>query len=56
MYTTTSENGILNNYAKDPEMYFAQYPSPEQQRRYLIQGWLAIGFVVSLIFTACAVS
>ena len=56
MYTTISENGILNNYAKAPKMYFAEYPSPEQQRRYLIQGCLALGLVVSLLLTAFAVS
>ena len=56
MYTTTSENGILNNYAKAPQMYFAEYPGSEQQRRYVIQGCLAIGFVVSLLLTAFAIS
>jgi len=34
MYTT--EEGILNNYAAEPAVYFAEYPSPEQQR-YLVQ-------------------
>lgn len=56
MYTTTNENGILNNYAKTPEMYFAQYPSPEQQRLYVIQAWLAAGLVASLVLTAFVVS
>lgn len=38
MYTTINEEGILNNYATEPEMYYADYPSPEQQRSYTFQG------------------
>ncbi|MFB2933694.1 photosystem II assembly protein Psb34, partial [Aerosakkonemataceae cyanobacterium BLCC-F154] len=37
MYTT-NEEGILNNYAVEPPVYFAEYPSQEQQQRYLFQG------------------
>lgn len=56
MYTTTDETGRLNNYATEPEMYFAAYPSPEQQRSYVKQGSLAVLFAVSLLFLAFAVS
>ncbi|NER84478.1 MAG: ssl1498 family light-harvesting-like protein, partial [Leptolyngbya sp. SIO1D8] len=38
MFTTIDETGRLNNYAVEPEMYFASYPSPEQQQRYMLQG------------------
>ncbi len=48
MYTT-NEEGILNNYATEPQMYYAQYPSPEQQRRYIFQGAIATLFVTSLV-------
>ncbi|MBD1823032.1 ssl1498 family light-harvesting-like protein, partial [Cyanobacteria bacterium FACHB-DQ100] len=34
MYTTRNEDGILNNYASEPTMYFAEFPSSEQQQRY----------------------
>ncbi|WP_204105541.1 MULTISPECIES: ssl1498 family light-harvesting-like protein, partial [Spirulina sp. CCY15215] len=44
MYTTTNENGVLNNYSSEPEMYYAQYPSPEQQERYALQGAIAFLF------------
>ena len=55
MYTT-NEEGILNNYAAEPAMYFAEYPSPEQQRSYVIQGAVAFLFVALTIFTALGVS
>jgi hypothetical protein len=32
---TIDEEGSLNNYAIEPEMSKAEYPSPKQQRRYL---------------------
>lgn len=56
MYTTTDEHGVMNNYASEPEIYYAQSPSPEQQRNYLLQGGIALLFVVSIVLTALAVS
>ena len=44
MNTVQLDNGAINNYAAEPETYYATYPSPEQQRSYLVQG--AIGFAV----------
>jgi hypothetical protein len=55
MYTT-NEEGILNNYAAEPAVYFAEYPSPEQQRRYLVQGAVAFLFVALTLVTALGVS
>jgi hypothetical protein len=55
MYTV-NETGVLNNYAVEPELYFAEYPSPEQQRRYMFQGAVAILLVSVTILTALAVS
>ena len=55
MYTTTNENGILNNYASEPEIYYAQYPSPEQQERYALQGAIALLFVGTLFLTALSI-
>lgn len=55
MYTTNSE-GILNNYAAEPAMYFAEYPSPEQQQRYVLQGAVAFVFVALTILTTLVVS
>ncbi|MEM9090868.1 MAG: ssl1498 family light-harvesting-like protein [Cyanobacteria bacterium P01_F01_bin.53] len=55
MYTTTDETGRLNNYATEPQMYFASYPSPEQQRSYLVQGGIATALVVSLLTIAACI-
>ena len=55
MYTTTTE-GLLNNYATEPQVYFAQYPSPEQQQQYALQGAIATLLVVALTLTTFAVS
>ena len=56
MYTTTNENGVLNNYPVAPKMYYASYPDALQQRRYLIQGLLAMVGVGSLLLTALVIS
>ncbi|ASC73088.1 hypothetical protein XM38_040500 [Halomicronema hongdechloris C2206] len=56
MYTTTDERGILNNYAIEPPVHLAEYPSPEQQRRYKLQGALAALFVSTLVMVSLAVS
>ncbi|MGE5660459.1 MAG: photosystem II assembly protein Psb34 [Actinomycetota bacterium] len=53
MYTT-NENGLLNNYAIQPKMSYAEYPSAEQQRRYALQGAGAVLLVTVLILTAFA--
>jgi hypothetical protein len=55
MYTT-NEEGLLNNYATEPAMYYAEFPSLEQQRRYAVQGAMAVLFVVATLLTALAVS
>jgi hypothetical protein len=55
MYTV-DETGVMNNYAVEPQLYLAAYPSVEQQRRYLIQGAGALLLVASTLLTAFAVS
>ena len=54
MYTTYNENGTMNNYASEPEMYFAVYPSPEQQKQYMQQAAWATLLVVSTLLVAFA--
>ncbi|NES74129.1 MAG: ssl1498 family light-harvesting-like protein [Okeania sp. SIO2D1] len=56
MQTAQLDNGILNNYAQEPKMYYAQYPSYDQQQRYKLQGGIAALFVSALIFTSIAIS
>lgn len=55
MYTV-DETGVLNNYAVEPAVYPAQYPSPEQQQQYAFQGAIAALFVTFTILTAFVVS
>lgn len=55
MYTT-NEEGILNNYAVEPTMYYAEYPSEDQQNRYMLQGALASLLVLGFILTSFAAS
>ncbi len=50
------EEGILNNYATEPKMYDAEYPSPKKQRRYIFLGAAAILFVALAVWIAFAVS
>jgi len=55
MYTT-DDRGILNNYAVEPTVYVAEYPTAEEQQRYTFQGAVAILFVSFLVLTAFGVS
>ncbi len=55
MYTR-NEEGLLNNYATEPAVYFAEYPSIEQQQRYALQGAIAVLLVTLTMLTAFAVS
>ncbi|MBE9070332.1 ssl1498 family light-harvesting-like protein [Leptolyngbya cf. ectocarpi LEGE 11479] len=56
MSTVTDETGLLNNFATEPKMYLASAPSPEQKRRYLIQGGLAALLISVVTLTALGVS
>ncbi len=56
MTTTKDENGIINNFAKEPKIYVAESPTPKEQRRYaiagivsglLVTGFIAASFVIS---------
>lgn len=56
MYTKQLDNGILNAYAVETEMYYATYPSPEQQRNYSRWAGLATLLVTLLVSVAMTVS
>lgn len=56
MYTTVNEEGILNNYAPETEIYYAPYPAVWEQKRYALTGVVATLFVGLLILTSLAVS
>ena len=52
---TVDDEGIVNNYALEPEMSEAEYPSPKQQRRYIFLGAAAIVFVAFAVWIALAI-
>ncbi len=56
MFTTTTEDGLLNNYAIEPQIYYSNYPSPEQQREYVKQAAISALIVVSAILVAFVAS
>ena len=57
MYTTTQlDNGVLNNYATEPKMTYAEAPGRYEQRRYLKQGAIAALFVSALVLVSFVVS
>lgn len=56
MYTTVNEDGVLNNYATEPQMYYADYPAIWQQRKYVIQGVFASLIVTTLVLVGISVS
>lgn len=53
---TVDREGLTNNYAIEPEMYFATFPTPSQARRYMYQGLAAATLVMGLILTSTIVS
>lgn len=51
---TVDDEGIINNYATEPDMSEANYPSPEQQKRYIFLGTgatLLIAIALLIAFT-----
>jgi len=45
-----------NNYGTEPDIYYAEFPSPEQRNSYALQGGVAILLITALLLVACAVS
>jgi hypothetical protein len=56
MYTTVNEDGILNNYAAEPQVYYAEYPAIWEQRKYLLQSVFATLIITTLVLVAFSVS
>jgi hypothetical protein len=46
------ENGILNNFAKEPQMYTAEQPDSSEKRNYAIFGVLAFLLVAGIVAVA----
>ena len=53
---TRDDEGIINNYALEPAMSAATYPTPKQHLRYVFLGAGAIVFFAMLLLIAFAVS
>jgi hypothetical protein len=53
---TQDDEGIINNYAVEPAMSKATYPSSKQQLRYVYLGAGAIAFVIILLLISFGVS
>ncbi|GAX45816.1 hypothetical protein NIES4075_68370 [Tolypothrix sp. NIES-4075] len=56
MYTTVNEDGVLNNYATEPQMHYAEYPAIWEQRKYVVQGVFATLIVTTLVLVGLSVS
>ncbi len=56
MKTKQLDNGILNNYATEPDIYYAAYPSFEEQQNYRLQGAIATILVTALICASLTVT
>ena len=56
MQTTSDERGILNNFASEPKLYYAEYPSTAQQRQYKLLGVVSIFLTAAVFAIAIAVS
>jgi hypothetical protein len=54
--TTVDDEGLINNFATEPKVYPATYPSPRQQQRYLFLGAMAILLVAALVWISFSVS
>jgi hypothetical protein len=53
------EGGILNNFAREPEMYTAEEPGSSEKRNYAVFGVLAfllVGAVVAVAIYASSAS
>jgi hypothetical protein len=53
---TRDDEGMINNYALEPDMSATPYPSSQQQLRYVFWGIGAMVFVGTILFIAFSVS
>ncbi len=56
MTTVTDENGIMNNFASEPQMYYAGAPTSQDKRSYVFWGAIATALVVASVSMAVVVS
>jgi hypothetical protein len=53
---TIDNEGKSNNYAIEPIVYAATYPTADEQEQYTLQAAISALFVVSMILVSFAVS
>jgi len=53
---TIDERGILNNYANEPAVYVAAYPTADEQRRYALESVAALVLVSLVLLTAFGIN
>jgi hypothetical protein len=56
MTTITDENGIMNNFASEPKIYYAEALTSQEQLRYMLWGAIALVIVAASAITAVVVS
>lgn len=56
MTTTTDESGIMNNFAQEPKMYYAEAPTSQEKTSYILWGAIALVVVAASTVTAIVVS
>lgn len=49
---TEEEGGILNNFAREPQMYTAEEPDAGEKRNYVILGVLAFALIGGVMAVA----
>ena len=49
---TEEEGGLLNNFAREPQMYTADEPDSTEKRNYAILGVLAFALIAGVVAVA----
>ena len=49
---TEEEGGILNNFAREPQMYTADEPTAGEKKNYLVFGALAVALIGGVMAVA----
>ena len=56
MTIVTDENGIMNNFASEPQMYYAEEPTSKDKRGYVLWGAIATALITTSVCVAVVVS
>lgn len=56
MSSIIDEQGLINNFAKEPKMYVSEKPSQTKKRGYALQGIVAGLLVTALVYISVVVS